>query len=245
MGKREEMRDRLQAMSDEAYKEFNDRILNAPSMPTLGIRIPKLRELAKELAKEPESGWLDEMIRDHGACIYQEEHMLFGMVSGYRKVSKEEHAAMLDVWVPGVLSWADCDSGTSTLKWMEKDPEFWFSYLGKWLKSSREFEVRFGVIALMDYFLNNEYVDEVLRWYADIKAEDYYVRMGIAWGVATAYVKYPEKVLRFLKEKKLDVWTHNKAIQKCRESRRVSPQDKDMLNTLKRKQEEEDGTAKI
>ena len=97
----------------------------------------------------------------------------------------------------------------------------------------------------MDHFLNDRYIDEVLRRYADIRSEDYYVRMGIAWGVATAYVKYPEKVLSLLKEKKLDVWTHNKAIQKCRESRRVSAQDKEMLNTLKRKQEEEDGKSKI
>ena len=118
---------------------------------------------------------------------------------------------------------------------MEKDPEFWFSYLEKWLNSSREFELRFGVIALMDHFLNDRYIDEVLRRYADIRSEDYYVRMGIAWGVATAYVKYPEKVLGLLKEKKLDIWTHNKAIQKCRESRRVSAQDKEMLNALKRK----------
>lgn len=239
------MRDRLKTLSDEAYKEFNDRILNAPSMPTLGIRIPKLRELAKEAAKEPEGGWLDEMLRDHGSCVYQEEHMLFGMASGYRKASREEHAAMLDIWVPGVLSWADCDCSTSTYKWMEKDPEFWFSYLGKWLNSSREFELRFGVIALMDHFLNDRYIDEVLRRYADIRSEDYYVRMGIAWGVATAYVKYPEKVLGLLKEKKLDIWTHNKAIQKCRESRRVSAQNKEMLNALKRKQEEEHGNTRI
>lgn len=245
MEKRELMRDRLKTLSDEAYKEFNDRILNAPSMPTLGIRIPKLRELAKEAAKEPEGGWLDEMLRDHGSCVYQEEHMLFGMASGYRKASREEHAAMLDIWVPGVLSWADCDCSTSTYKWMEKDPEFWFSYLEKWLNSSREFELRFGVIALMDHFLNDRYIDEVLRRYADIRSEDYYVRMGIAWGVATAYVKYPEKVLRLLKEKKLDIWTHNKAIQKCRESRRVSAQDKEMLNALKRKQEEEHGNTRI
>lgn len=245
MEKRELMRDRLKTLSDEAYKEFNDRILNAPSMPTLGIRIPKLRELAKEAAKEPEGGWLDEMLRDHGSCVYQEEHMLFGMASGYRKASREEHAAMLDIWVPGVLSWADCDCSTSTYKWMEKDPEFWFSYLEKWLNSSREFELRFGVIALMDHFLNDRYIDEVLRRYADIRSEDYYVRMGIAWGVATAYVKYPEKVLGLLKEKKLDIWTHNKAIQKCRESRRVSAQDKEMLNALKRKQEEEHGNTRI
>lgn len=245
MGKRELLRDRLKTLSDEAYKEFNDRILNAPSMPTLGIRIPKLRELAKEAAKEPEGGWLDEMLRDHGSCVYQEEHMLFGMASGYRKASREEHAAMLDIWVPGVLSWADCDCSTSTYKWMEKDQEFWFSYLEKWLNSSREFELRFGVIALMDHFLNDRYIDEVLRRYADIRSEDYYVRMGIAWGVATAYVKYPEKVLGLLKEKKLDIWTHNKAIQKCRESRRVSAQDKEMLNALKRKQEEEHGNTRI
>lgn len=240
-GKREAMLDRLRALSDKSYKEFNDRILNAPDMPTLGIRVPELRKLAKETAAEEGESWLDEMVLSSGACTFQEEHMIFGMAAGYRKCSKEKHADFLDVWVPGIISWADCDCGTSTLQWMKEEQEFWFSYLTKWLKSKKEFEVRFGVIALMDYFLNDRYIDEVLRIYTETETDDYYVKMGIAWAMATAYVKYPEKIIGVLKEEKLDVWTHNKAIQKCRESRRVKDEDKKMLHALKRSQEAKNG----
>lgn len=240
-GIREEMLGRMRALSDASYKAFNDRILNAPSVPTLGIRVPELRKLAREAAAEEGENWLDEMILSKGAFTFQEEHMVFGMAAGYRKCSKEKHAELLDVWVPGIISWADCDCGTSTLQWMKKDQEFWFSYLMKWLKSGREFEVRFGVIALMDYFLNDWYIDEVLRIYTEIEMDDYYVRMGIAWAIATAYVKYPQKIIEILKKEKLDVWTHNKAIQKCRESRRVSAEDKETLSILKRRQEEKNG----
>lgn len=243
MGKREEIQDRLREMADASYKEFNDRLLKAPGMPTLGIRIPALRALARELAKEDE--WMEDIQQDGGNCLFQEEHMLIGMTAGYKKAAKEEHAAMLDVWVPGIVSWADCDCGTSTLKWMARDPQFWFSYLEKWILSSREFEVRFAVIAMMDYFLTDAYIDKVLKYYETIRQTDYYVRMGIAWAAATAYLKYPEKVLALLKENRLDVWTHNKTIQKCRESRRISDADKEMLVRLRRRQEEMDEKQKI
>lgn len=130
-GKKEKMRERLIGLSDPEYKEFNDRILNAPSVKTLGIRVPVLRKLAKETAKEmqKEDGWLYEMTRTKGEGIYQEEHMLFGMVAGYRKASREERVQYLDAWVPGICSWADCDCCVSTFGWMEEDPDFWFSYL--------------------------------------------------------------------------------------------------------------------
>ena len=239
-GKKEKMRERLIGLSDPEYKEFNDRILNAPSVKTLGIRVPVLRKLAKETAKEmqKEDGWLYEMTRTKGEGIYQEEHMLFGMVAGYRKASREERMQYLDAWVPGICSWADCDCCVSTFGWMEEDPDFWFSYLQKWVTSNREFEVRFGVISMMDYFLKDLYIDRVLKIYEEIGQKEYYVRMGIAWSLATAYLNYPDKIIDLLKGYRMDVWTHNKAIQKCRESRRVSAEDKAMLQKLKRKQEE-------
>ena len=236
-GKKEKMRERLIGLSDPEYKEFNDRILNAPSVKTLGIRVPVLRKLAKETAKEmqKEDGWLYEMTRTKGEGIYQEEHMLFGMVAGYRKASREERVQYLDAWVPGICSWADCDCCVSTFGWMEEDPDFWFSYLQKWVTSNREFEVRFGVISMMDYFLKDLYIDRVLKIYEEIGQKEYYVRMGIAWSLATAYLKYPDKIIDLLKGHRMDVWTHNKAIQKCRESRRVSAEDKAMLQKLETK----------
>ena len=101
-GKKEKMRERLIGLSDPEYKEFNDRILNAPSVKTLGIRVPVLRKLAKETAKEmqKEDGWLYEMTRTKGEGIYQEEHMLFGMVAGYRKASRKRECS---IWTHGYL----------------------------------------------------------------------------------------------------------------------------------------------
>lgn len=97
-------------------------------------------------------------------------------------------------------------------------------------------EVRFAAVALMDFFLNDEYIDRVLEIYRRISLDAYYVKMGVAWALSVCYVKYPEKTLALLKEGALDPWTHNKAIQKCRESFRVSKEDKEMLKELKRKE---------
>lgn len=239
MIKTEEMLDMLRDVSDPAYKEFNDRILNAPGMPTLGVRVPKLREIAKKAAKdtaeETKEGWIWEM--ENGRTPdFQEEHMVYGMAIGYGKADTDRRRHLLDTWIPGIVSWADCDSGVSTHRFMTTDSEYWFSYVDAWSRSSREMEVRFAAVALMDFFLNDEYIDRVLEIYRRISLDAYYVKMGVAWALSVCYVKYPEKTLALLKEGALDPWTHNKAIQKCRESFRVSKEDKEMLKELKRKE---------
>ena len=166
--------------------------------------------------------------------------MLQGMVIGYGKMSLEERFAHLDAWVPRINSWAVCDCGNSTLKFMKKYPEECFAYACKYLESEREYEVRFAVVTLMEHFVTEDFIDRLLEIYRKVCHEGYYVKMAVAWAVSVCYVKFPEKTRVLLERESeeaggLPDWTHNKAIQKIRESRRVSPEEKEELNRLKRK----------
>ena len=117
---------------------------------------------------------------------------------------------------------------------MKKDQEYWYGYLQKWLKSSREYEIRFGVVCLLDFFINEAYIDAVLEEMKKIHHDGYYVKMAVAWAVSICYIHFPEKTQKLLKENSLDDWTHNKTIQKIRESLRISKEEKEMLKTWKR-----------
>ena len=121
---------------------------------------------------------------------------------------------------------------------MKKDQEYWYGYLQKWLKSSREYEIRFGVVCLLDFFINEAYIDAVLEEMKKIHHDGYYVKMVVAWAVSICYIHFPEKTQKLLKENSLDDWTHNKTIQKIRESLRISKEEKrdaENLEEIKRK----------
>ncbi|MCI8506640.1 MAG: DNA alkylation repair protein [Lachnospiraceae bacterium] len=234
-----ELRKKLFALTDETYKAFNEKLVPGTG-DTIGVRVPKVRELAKEVAKEDPAGFFKEVEAADGNGFYQEELMLQGMVIGYAKLPLEERFEHLDVWVPRINSWAVCDCGNSTLKFMKKFPEESFAYVCRYLESGREYEIRFAVVTLMEYFITEEYIDRILEIYRKVSHEGYYVKMAVAWAVSVCYVKFPERTRKLLEEKSQEAgglpdWTHNKAIQKIRESRRVSDEDKIYLNSLKRK----------
>ena len=153
---------------------------------------------------------------------------------GYGKLTRAEQTAELDCFVPMINSWGICDSSCATCHFMKKDQEYWYGYLQKWLKSSREYEIRFGVVCLLDFFINEAYIDAVLEEMKKIHHDGYYVKMAVAWAVSICYIHFPEKTQKLLKENSLDDWTHNKTIQKIRESLRISKEEKEMLKTWKR-----------
>lgn len=273
---RNEVRDLLQAAADPSFKEFNDKIVNCSAAPSLGIRVPRLREIAAQVVK---SGWQEyvremekgqasetgqearatetsgahETYSDSG-IMYQEEHMLWGMILGKAKMTLDERTEHLALWVPGILSWADCDTCVSTFKFMKKDQKFWYDYCVKWLGGGREFEVRFALVALMQYFVNDEYIERVLPIFAGRKADfsadtgqgytspvapewnestPYYIKMAAAWALSVCFVKYRDLTWEVFSAKLMNPWVQNKAIQKCRESYRVSAEDKELLKSLK------------
>ncbi len=235
--RRTEARERLYAAGDPEYKAFSDKITNCDTAPSIGVRVPRIRQIAREIAKD---GW-EEFLEDMEAApadaplpLMQEEHMLQGMVTGLARMEDGARVRHLDGWIPGVLSWADCDTSVSDFKFMKKNQEFWFTYLTGHLPSGREFQVRCALVGLMDYFINDRYIDRVLEIFgATDPADAFYVKMARAWALSVCFVKYREKTLPVFEEGNLDPWVLNKAIQKCRESYRVSAEDKEYLKTCK------------
>lgn len=228
-GKVMELRKELFKLADEEYKKFHSSL--CPSVDNIiGVRLPKLREIAKKISKENPIEFLNNY-----KCEYYEEKMVYGLVIGYMKAKLDEYLKYLDIFVPMIDNWAVCDACTATLKFTNKNREAMWNYIQKYLNSNQEFEVRFAVIMMMDYFLTDEYVDKVLEEYEKIHLDKYYVKMGIAWGISVAFVKHEEKTRTFLQNNALDKETFNKAIQKIIESNRVSKEVKDEMRRMKRK----------
>lgn len=224
----------LQDLSDPAYKQFNDRITNCCSgNPSLGIRLPQLRTLARRLA--PEAGQLlEEILQADPSSLLQEEHMLAGILIGIAPLQETERLLFLRLWIPGILSWADCDTGCSSMKFMKKNQDVWFSFCCEYLHAQKEFELRFALVALMSHFIQENFIDRLLPLFAGSYSDAYYVRMAQAWALSVCYVRFPEQTLALFQNGIPDPWIQNKAIQKCRESLRVSPADKQMLLQYKK-----------
>ena len=225
----QDLRKQIYELADEKYKEFHGGLCPNTN-DIIGVRIPELRKLAQKIAKEEPITFLDTY-----KCEFYEEKMIYGLVIGYMKADLETRLKYLDKFVPMIDNWAICDCCSATNKFANKNLREIWQYIQKYIKSDKEFEVRFAVIMLMDYFITDDYIDKVLDIYNNIKLDKYYVKMGIAWGISEAFIKYREKTMKFLKNNKLDKFTFNKALQKIIESYRVDNETKDCLRKMKRK----------
>lgn len=225
----EKLRDILFQCSDVEYKKFHSSL--CPNInDIIGVRLPKLREIAKLVAKDNPINFLEEY-----KCEFYEEKMVYGLVIGYMKADFSTRLKYLDIFVPMIDNWAICDCCASTYKFTNKNLDEMYQYLQKYITSENEFEVRFACIMLMDYFLNDKYIDRLFEIYNNIKLDKYYVKMAIAWAISVAFVKYEEKTREFLQNNALDKFTFNKSLQKIIESNRVSKEVKDEMRKMKRK----------
>ena len=223
------LRKKLYDLSDEEYRKFQ--IGLCPNVnDIIGVRLPQLRELAKKIAKDNPIEFLDNFNPE-----YYEERMIYGLVIGYMKADFNTRLKYLDEFVPIIDNWAVCDCTCSTLKFTEKNLEDMWEYLKKYINSKNEFEVRFAVIMLMDYYIRDEYIDKVLDIYNNIRVDKYYVKMGVAWAISVIFVKFEQKAREFLNNNKLDDFTFKKSLQKIIESNRVSKDVKDEMRAMKRK----------
>ncbi len=226
----EEVRIRLYEMADEKFQKFSSALIPG-CKNMIGVRIPKLRLLAKEIVKEDWRRYLAEAGEDTF-----EELMLQGIVIGLSKCGIEEKISMAENFIPKIQDWSVNDIFCSCFKCANKNREQVFEFLIPYVTSEREFEQRVVAVMLMDYFLTEEYIHQVFQVLNELKHEGYYTKMGIAWAVATAYAKFPVETYAYLTEwNTLDDFTFNKAIRKMTESYRVPEGDKEMLRRLKRK----------
>ena len=228
------VREKLWKEIDEKYRSFNRSLVPGDTVPMLGVRMPKLREIAKQIAKNDGWEYVDAVKKQEmTGDVFHEELLLHGLLIGYMKCKDDERTALLDDFVPVINNWAVCDSSCMTYKFMKKNTNYWFDYLTKYTESVREYEIRFAVVSLLDHFITEDYITRVLDILGNIKHETYYVKMAVAWAVSVCYVKFPELTLELLTGDKLDDFTHQKSIQKIRESYRVSAEEKEYLKSLK------------
>ena len=222
--------DELRSYADSGYRDFQVKLtpgLDKPQM--LGVRMPVLRSLGKELSKGDPRGFLKVCGND-----YYEEAMLRGIVTGLVKPeSYEEFLALADGFLPYVTNWALCDCFCAGLKYVKKCREPFFEHLES-LLSGGDWQKRVALVLMLDYYLDDGYIDRVLARVDAIRSDVYYVSMAQAWLIATALAKCPEQTLRYYRQNSLPDETHNRAIQKAIESRRISDETKKMLRTLKR-----------
>ena len=148
---------------------------------------------------------------------------------------KETFLKYIEGYVDLIDNWAICDGFCNSLKLIEKDKKFWFAYFTKYLKSKDEFRIRVGLIVLLSFYINSTYLEKIFSLLDEIKVDKYYVNMGIAWLLCECFTKYKELTLKYLLKSKINTFTFNKTISKIRDSYRVSLEDKEYLNSLKRK----------
>lgn len=224
----QEIRDRLFALQDPEYRLFQSRL-----MPTvdpacvIGVRTPDLRKFSRELAgTEQAAAFVRQLPHD-----YYEENNLHGLLIASLRDYGETVAA-LESFLPHVDNWATCD--LLHPRAFDKRPEALPDQLFRWLQSDGTYTVRFAMGMLMSLYLDEAFRPRYADWVAGVKSEEYYVNMMAAWYFATALAKRWDDVFPYLTDHRLPVWTHNKAIQKAIESRRISPEQKQILRSLKR-----------
>jgi len=221
---------RLEALADPRYREFNLSLVPGVDMAALGVRVPALRSLGRQLLHEDWRGFLAAS-RDFPLF---EARMLHGIVLGGARCPVEERIRLLDAFLPHVDNWAVCDTLCSTLKPAASEREALFGFVCACAASDDEFRKRFGLVMMMNRYHDDAHAPAVLAAYAAFSHPGYYARMGAAWGLATLFLYQREGVLAILQSGALDDFTHNKAIQKLRESWRVCDEDKAMLAGLRR-----------
>lgn len=223
-----DIRKKLFELQDLKYKEFHGSL--CPNVDNIiGVRTPKLKEIAKQIAKEDYKEFLDS-VEDK----YYEELVLQGLVIGYAKTDIKNIFEYLEKFVPKINSWAVCDITCGNLKITKKYMKEMWKFLEKYINSTKEYEIRFALVMYLDYFLTDEFIDEILVKINKITNKEYYVQMAIAWLVSIAYIKQKEKTEKFLENNNLDKFTQNKSIQKICESYRVSNEDKEKVRKYKK-----------
>ena len=226
----ENIKDILNEYSDETFREFTSALI--PGARTiLGVRIPVLRKIAKEIAKGEWQTYLMEATEDT-----YEEVAIKGFVIGYVKAEIEVILPYVEEHIEKIDDWSLCDGFCSNLKIVNKYKEEFLKFLLHYAKIDDEFKQRVVAVMLMNYYLTDEYIDMTLDVLDSLKNGKYYCKMAVAWAIATAWVKQRAKTNAYMQDGKntLDDWTYNKAIQKMLESYRVTKEDKAMLRGMKR-----------
>lgn len=225
---RQSVLDKLhEVKSDERFRAFSEAL--APSShPVLGVRLPALRTIGKEIAGGDWRVFLDQAGSDSF-----EEVLLRGFVIGYAKMSTEERISRIGTFVEDIDGWAVCDSACATFTDARKHPDAYWTFILPYFDSANPWAVRFAIIMAMDYFIDDRHIDQVLALLANVRSDFYYVQMGAGWALSVCFVKFRDKTMALLESGQVMPQIRHKAIQKCIESLRVDAEDKRRLKLLR------------
>lgn len=219
--------DKLFELGDKNYADFHGKLIpHIPREKIIGVRVPEMRKLAKEYFKSEES----KLFLSSLPHKYYDENLLHGMLISEIK-DYDDCINELEKFLPYIDNWAVCD--TISPKVFKNNKEKLIEKIKIWISSKETYVCRFGILMLMKHFLGDDFKPEYLETVANVKSDEYYIKMMIAWFFATALSKHWAETIIYLEKEKLDVWVHNKTIQKARESYRIIARQKEYLKSLK------------
>ncbi|SFB29063.1 3-methyladenine DNA glycosylase AlkD [Cohnella sp. OV330] len=222
------VREQLEALAEPGYQKFASSLI--PNIDNLmGVRLPALRRIAIAAARGDWRAWLE----DVGSEAF-EEIMLQAMVMGYAEMNLEERLRYVADFVPKIDNWSVCDRFCLGMKFARDNQAPVWAFIQPYLKSAREYDIRFGVVMMLEHFIDDVYVDDMLKLLDEVSHEGYYVKMAVAWAVSMCYVKFPERTETYLAECALDDFTFNKSLQKIVESYRVDADAKQRIRGMRR-----------
>ena len=216
----------LFTFEDIKYKEFHSKLILSNNL--IGIRTPMLKEIAKKISK----GDYKTFIKLNKHEIY-EEIIIHGLIIGYLS-DFNESLSLLDNFIPYVDNWAINDIVCANMKIFKKYQEIGFNKILNYIDSNNPFQIRIGIVLLLDFYINDKYIDKIFDIVDNIKNDNYYVRMANAWLLSICYIKYKEKTYNYLLNNDLDKFTFNKAISKICDSKRVDVKDKEKLKKIRK-----------
>lgn len=225
---RAEVVQQLKAAQEAGYRDFHRKTCPGAGK-LLGVRMPVQRKLARQIVAGDFRQFLAEAQEE-----FYEEIMIEGLVIATAPLELEERLKLLRKFVPKIQNWAICDAVCASLKIHDDELDRYWQFLTEFLASQAEFERRFAIVVMLNRFLTTDYLTQILELLESLETDQYYVRMAIAWLIAEAMTVDRNSVINFLQRDQLSRFTHNKAIQKIRESYRMTTADKELVRRLRR-----------
>ena len=226
---REKIRKELEKIAEENYRIFAAKLI--PNIDNLlGVRLPKLRKIAKKIIQLDYEYYL--AMDNH---LYFEEVMLQGMIIGEIKLPWTERSRYVKQFISKIDNWSVCDSFCCGLKFEVSEKELVWQFLQPYFASDKPYDIRFAVVMLLFYFVDDEYAQKAFTLFDQIKNDDYYVKMAVAWAISIYFRELPTLTMSYLQKNQLDDWIYNKALQKITESLKVDSSTKIIIRSMKRK----------
>lgn len=221
-------RNELRKLADLKYREFHKK-LTTTKYEILGISVPKLRQIAKQINKTDTMSFFSFCQND-----FYEEVLIEGLVIASLE-DENDFLTQLEKYLPKIDNWAICDSFCNSFKIVAKNPKNYFDYFCGLLKRTDPFTIRVGLVTILNFYINQECLETIFQHVNEITTNHYYVNMATSWLLAEMYIYYPIETENYLKKAKINDFTMNKTISKIRDSYRVSKEKKEELLKYKRK----------